>query len=53
MFIVWGKPKIQGTTEIKLIAFDKRSSAVNWVNQNKKYYDDMKVLLHNDKEAIV
>lgn len=46
VFIVWGKLKIQGSSEIKLISFEKRNSAVNWIKQNKNYYDDMKILLH-------
>ena len=46
MFIVWGKLKIQGSAEIKLIAFEKRNSAVDWIRQNKNCYDDMKILSH-------
>lgn len=41
MFIVWGKIKALNVPEIKLIAFNKRTSAVEWMQRNKRYYDDM------------
>lgn len=41
MFVVWGKIKESNAPEIKLISFNERTIAVNWMRQNKKYYDDM------------
>ena len=43
MFVVWGKIMVLNAPEIKLIAFDKRTSAVQWIQQNRKYYNDMTI----------